>query len=259
MWYHLYYALSPTHHMLHHTLIFHYFPWWLPKLAGAVCACLVHRTERHHPKLVILVKFYLHCATQPVIMPVLSRPLEHTMPESDEDVQNKVSSKTGIQPCLWQFAVVCLILEQWDVITVAETGSGKSLTYWMALLYIKYVIVLLVTRLKLPLNTVEWLSSLSMVRILSSNRLSIANCVAVFHCLFSSYIPKTHTAHLIHTGQLTCWQSCMFLSTCSLSHIYTSMLLHTRPFNIWFWDLSGQMLCHNQACTYCHYKFWQSP
>ena len=37
-------------------------------------------------------------------MPVLSRPLEHTMPESDEDVQNDVESKTGIRPCLWQIA-----------------------------------------------------------------------------------------------------------------------------------------------------------
>ena len=82
-------------------------------------------------------------------MPVLSRPLEHTMPDSDEGVQNDVKSKTGIQPCLWQIAVVRLILEQQDVITVAATGSGKSLTYWMALLYIKYGIVLLVTPLKL--------------------------------------------------------------------------------------------------------------
>lgn len=82
-------------------------------------------------------------------MPVLSRPLGHTMPESDEDVQNDVESKTGIRPCLWQIAVVRLILKQQDVITVAATGSGKSLTYWMALLYIKYGIVLLVTPLKL--------------------------------------------------------------------------------------------------------------
>ena len=131
------------------TLIFHYFPWWLPNLAVVVCACLVHGMEQHHPKLVILIEFYLHCATQPVIMPVLSRPLEHTMPESDEDVQNDVESKTGIWPCLWQIAVVRLILEQQDVITVAATGSGKSLTYWMALLYIKYGIVLLVTPLRL--------------------------------------------------------------------------------------------------------------
>ena len=99
-------------------------------------------------------------------------------------------------------------------------------------------------------NTVEWLSSSSMVRILSSNRLFIANHVAVFHCLFDSYIPKTHTAHLVHTRKLTCWH-CMFPSTCSLPCIYTLMLLHTCPFDIFFCNELGQMLHHNQACTYC--------
>ena len=42
-----------------------------------------------------------------------------------------------------------MILEQWDVITIAVTGSGKSLIYWMALLFIKHGIVVLVTPLKL--------------------------------------------------------------------------------------------------------------
>ena len=42
-----------------------------------------------------------------------------------------------------------MILEQWDVITIAATGSGKSLIYWMALLFIKHGIVVLVTPLKL--------------------------------------------------------------------------------------------------------------
>ena len=42
-----------------------------------------------------------------------------------------------------------MILEQWDVIKIAATGSGKSLPYWMALLFIKYGIVVLVTPLKL--------------------------------------------------------------------------------------------------------------
>ena len=40
-------------------------------------------------------------------------------------------------------------LEQWDVIEIAATGSGKSLPYWMALLFIKYGIVVLVTPPKL--------------------------------------------------------------------------------------------------------------
>lgn len=41
------------------------------------------------------------------------------------------------------------ILEQDDVITIAATGSGKSLTYWMPLIFVKYDIVILITPLKL--------------------------------------------------------------------------------------------------------------
>ena len=65
---------------------------------------------------------------------VPSRFLNHPMPKSDEEVQKLVEEKTGIWPCLWQIKVVCMILEQWDVIEIAATGSGKSLPYWMALL-----------------------------------------------------------------------------------------------------------------------------
>jgi superfamily II DNA helicase RecQ len=46
---------------------------------------------------------------------------------------------------LWQIKVVQMILEQWDVIEIAATGSGKSLPYWIALLFIKHGIIVLVT------------------------------------------------------------------------------------------------------------------
>ena len=82
-------------------------------------------------------------------MPILSKPLKHDMPESDEEAQRVAEESIGIWPCLWQIKVVCMILEQWDVITIAATGSGKSLIYWMALLFIKHGIVVLVTPLKL--------------------------------------------------------------------------------------------------------------
>jgi len=102
-------------------------------------------------------------------------------------------------------------------------------------------------------NTVKWLSLPSMVKILSSNRLSIANFVAFFHCLFNSYIPKAHTAHLVHMAFDMLTE--LHISTHSLLCIYMLMLLHTCP----FCDKSGQMLHHNQTCAYHHCKFWQSP
>ncbi|KAG1741906.1 uncharacterized protein EDB91DRAFT_1034681, partial [Suillus paluster] len=39
-------------------------------------------------------------------------------------------------PCLWQIEVVHTILRgDKDVISIAATGSGKTLTFWMPLLF----------------------------------------------------------------------------------------------------------------------------
>jgi len=73
----------------------------------------------------------------------------HTMPDSDKEVQRQVQQAFGIYPCLWQIRVVRAVLAGSDVITIAPTDSGKSLTYWMPLLYIKYGITVVVTPLKL--------------------------------------------------------------------------------------------------------------
>lgn len=71
------------------------------------------------------------------------------MPDNNVQVQREVEERTGIRPCIWQIKVVCKVLEGVDVITIAATGSGKSLCYWMALLYVRHGIVFLVTPLKL--------------------------------------------------------------------------------------------------------------
>jgi superfamily II DNA helicase RecQ len=62
---------------------------------------------------------------------------------------SREEEKTGIRPYIWQIEVVHKVLEGVDVMTIAVTGSGKSLCYWMVLLYVKYGIVFLVTPLKL--------------------------------------------------------------------------------------------------------------
>jgi superfamily II DNA helicase RecQ len=71
------------------------------------------------------------------------------MPDNDEEVQKQVREVFGFCPCLWQIWVVRAILAGDDVITIAPTGSGKSLTYWMPILYIKHGITVVVTPLKL--------------------------------------------------------------------------------------------------------------
>jgi hypothetical protein len=68
--------------------------------------------------------------------------LPHTMPESDEEVQEQVHAVFGYRPRLWQIRVVCVILNGDDVITIAPTGSGKSLTYWMPLLFMGFLSLL---------------------------------------------------------------------------------------------------------------------
>jgi hypothetical protein len=55
--------------------------------------------------------------------------------------QREVEERTGIRPCIWQIEVVHKVLKGVDVMMIAATGSGKSLCYWMALLYVKYGIV----------------------------------------------------------------------------------------------------------------------
>jgi len=90
-------------------------------------------------------------------MLILSKPLKHDMPESDKEAQRVAEERIGIRPCLWQIKMVCMILEQWDVITIAATGSGKSL---MALLFIKHGIVVLVTPQALKLLGEQFVSVL---------------------------------------------------------------------------------------------------
>ena len=92
------------------------------------------------------------------------------MPESDEEVQRRVEEVFGFKPCLWQICVARAVLAGEDVITVAPTGSGKSLTYWIPLLYIKHGITIVVSPLKL-LGT-------QFARMLEDNRISAISITA---------------------------------------------------------------------------------
>ena len=60
------------------------------------------------------------------------------MPDNNAHVQSDMEERTGIRPCIWQIEVVRSKVLQvegvLDVMTIAATGSGKLLCYWMALL-----------------------------------------------------------------------------------------------------------------------------
>ncbi len=70
------------------------------------------------------------------------------MPEKAEEVQAKVQAIFGCHPCRWQIKVVCKVLAGQDVITVAPMGAGKSLTYWIPLVFVEKGIVMAVLPLK---------------------------------------------------------------------------------------------------------------
>ncbi|KAK0209649.1 hypothetical protein IW262DRAFT_1416451 [Armillaria fumosa] len=53
----------------------------------------------------------------------------HMMAEKDEVIQIRVNVVFRCGPCLWQIKVAQSVLAGKDVITVAPTGAGKSLTY----------------------------------------------------------------------------------------------------------------------------------
>jgi hypothetical protein len=60
-----------------------------------------------------------------------------------------VEERTGIILCIWQIEGVHKVLKGVDVMTIAVTGSGKSLCYRMVLLYMRYRMVFFVTLWKL--------------------------------------------------------------------------------------------------------------
>ncbi|KAJ7773935.1 P-loop containing nucleoside triphosphate hydrolase protein, partial [Mycena metata] len=65
------------------------------------------------------------------------------------EIRDKVQAVFGYRPCLWQLKVVRAILKRdKDVASIATTGSGKTLTFWMPLLFIPDGIQIVVT----PLN-----------------------------------------------------------------------------------------------------------
>lgn len=65
------------------------------------------------------------------------------------DIRQKTVQFLGYRPCLWQIKVVTAILKKdKDVISIAATGSGKTLTFWMPLLFRTDGIQIIIT----PLN-----------------------------------------------------------------------------------------------------------
>ena len=77
------------------------------------------------------------------------QPRRNAAVPSVEDIRKETQRRLGRYPCLWQARATQEILRgEKDVICVSPTGSGKTLTFWMPLLFREDGIQIVVT----PLN-----------------------------------------------------------------------------------------------------------
>ncbi|KAI5996708.1 P-loop containing nucleoside triphosphate hydrolase protein [Pisolithus albus] len=68
---------------------------------------------------------------------------------SVEDIRNKTIASFGKRPCLWQVRVAQAFLKgNQDIVCIAGTSMGKTLTFWMPLLFRPKALQIIVT----PLN-----------------------------------------------------------------------------------------------------------
>lgn len=64
-----------------------------------------------------------------------------------EAMRMAVKDRFGFFPCRWQLEAALTQLAQQDLVTLAPTGSGKTLTFWIPLLFNAGGITILVTPL----------------------------------------------------------------------------------------------------------------
>lgn len=62
-------------------------------------------------------------------------PLSKSSIPSVTQIRDDVKAKFGVNPCLYQVYDAQAQLRGEDCITIAATGSGKTLTFWIPLLY----------------------------------------------------------------------------------------------------------------------------
>jgi superfamily II DNA/RNA helicase len=75
-------------------------------------------------------------------MSTLPKPITPSFAE----IRKRTQEVLGYRPCLWQIQVVEAILKHdKDIISIAVTGAGKTLTFWMPLLFKKDGIQVIIT------------------------------------------------------------------------------------------------------------------
>lgn len=77
----------------------------------------------------------------------MSFPMPHI--PSIEQIHNDVKEHFGVYPCQYQVHDALAQLRKEDCITIAATGSGKTLTFWIPLLYNDGGYIIIITALNI--------------------------------------------------------------------------------------------------------------
>src|SRR6267154_1453308 len=111
---------------------------------------LCAKTERRVTYTAIYIEYFqrLHRCQLMMIGPNQDSSGRQQIP-SFADIRSRTLEKFGVKPCLWQLKVAQALLKgDWDVICTAGTGMGKTLGFWLPLLFRDGGIQIIVT----PLN-----------------------------------------------------------------------------------------------------------
>ncbi|KAI0632073.1 P-loop containing nucleoside triphosphate hydrolase protein [Trametes polyzona] len=67
-----------------------------------------------------------------------------------QEIRQRTIEKLGCRPCLWQCEVALAVLKgDRDIVCISATGSGKTLTFWMPLLFRPQGVQMIITPLNL--------------------------------------------------------------------------------------------------------------
>ena len=129
-------------------------------------------------------------------MPVYSQPQETVWPKktplpSHEEIRRKTLARFGFVPCLWQIKVVEAILKHdRDVVSIVATGSGKTLTFWMPLLFRDGGIQIVISPLNLlgEQNVVDLAAKTvpATVTVKNANKQTFQVCVLASVCIVNN-------------------------------------------------------------------------
>ena len=127
---------------------------------------------------------------------------------SREEIRNKVIEAFNIHPCEFQITDAIAQLQRKEVITISPTSSGKTLTFWIPLLFNNKGIIIVITALNiLGAQNVMELAKLGLpaVNITGTTRHhNYLQCVVISTCFQRVFFIWRRCIHIWTTLKSTC-------------------------------------------------------